>query len=54
LHAYDELRHRLPDCTPVLLPGGEHFSPLEQPELLLEHLTGFLGRETRAVEEKSA
>jgi len=24
------------------LPGGEHFGPLEQPELLTEHILGFL------------
>jgi hypothetical protein len=26
----------------VLLPGGEHFGPLEQPELLTEHIQQFL------------
>jgi hypothetical protein len=27
----------------VLLPGGEHFGPLEQPELLIEHIRRFCG-----------
>jgi hypothetical protein len=27
----------------VLLPGGEHFGPLEQPELLTEEIRRFCG-----------
>ena len=44
LKAYETLRDRLVDCTSLLLPstGIKHFSPLEQPELLLEHFRDFL------------
>jgi hypothetical protein len=31
----------LPNATPVLLPGGEHFGPLEQPEQLVEQIRAF-------------
>jgi pimeloyl-ACP methyl ester carboxylesterase len=43
LGSYRFLSANLPDCTPVLLPGGEHFGPLEQPDLLVEHIQRFLG-----------
>jgi pimeloyl-ACP methyl ester carboxylesterase len=33
----------LPNSELVLLPGGEHFGPLEQPEVLTQHLFDFLG-----------
>jgi len=36
------LRDALPDCRSVLLPKGEHFGPLEQPELLVELIRDFL------------
>jgi pimeloyl-ACP methyl ester carboxylesterase len=39
ISSYDFLHRALPNCKPVLLPGGE---PLEQPELLSEHLMQFL------------
>jgi pimeloyl-ACP methyl ester carboxylesterase len=42
ISSYEFLRTALPDCKPVLLPGGEHFGPLEQPELLTEHILQFL------------
>ncbi|MES1258871.1 MAG: alpha/beta hydrolase, partial [Acidobacteriota bacterium] len=42
LSTYEILRRQLPRCTPLLLPGGEHFGPLEQPDLLISHLTRFL------------
>jgi pimeloyl-ACP methyl ester carboxylesterase len=42
ISSYDFLHQALPNCTPVLLPGGEHFGPLEQPELLTEHIQQFL------------
>jgi pimeloyl-ACP methyl ester carboxylesterase len=44
LKSYEMLRDHLPDCIPVLLPstGIKHFSPLEQPELLAEHIRDFL------------
>jgi pimeloyl-ACP methyl ester carboxylesterase len=43
LGSYEHLRRTLPSVTPVLLPGGEHFGPLEQPELLVEHIRRFCG-----------
>ena len=42
ISSYDYLHKALPNCKPVLLPGGEHFGPLEQPELLTQHIQGFL------------
>ena len=42
LSTFEVLRELLPNCSPVLLPGGEHFGPLEQPELLTEHIMNFL------------
>jgi len=43
LGTYQALRDLLINCTPVLLPASKyrHFSPLEQPELLLEHIRSF-------------
>jgi pimeloyl-ACP methyl ester carboxylesterase len=43
LGSYDFLRATLPNCQPVLLPGGEHFGPLEQPDELCGLIRGFLG-----------
>jgi pimeloyl-ACP methyl ester carboxylesterase len=48
LSSFEVLREELPNCYPVLLPGGEHFGPLEQPELLTEAIVEFLGRADRA------
>jgi pimeloyl-ACP methyl ester carboxylesterase len=44
LKAYETLCDCLVDCTPILIPnsGIKHFSPAEQPELLLERIRGFL------------
>ena len=42
ISSYEYLHKALPNCKPVLLPGGEHFGPLEQPELLTEHIQKFL------------
>jgi pimeloyl-ACP methyl ester carboxylesterase len=42
ISAYRFLRDALPNCKPVLLPGGEHFGPLEQPELLIQLIQDFL------------
>jgi len=42
ISSYEFLHKALPNCKSVLLPGGEHFGPLEQPELLTEHMTQFL------------
>jgi len=44
ISSYDVLHETLPNCRPVLLPGGEHFGPLEQPELLTGHIQDFLKR----------
>jgi len=41
--SYHFLKSALPNCTPVLLPGGEHFGPLETPELLTQHIVDFVG-----------
>lgn len=38
----EPVRSGLPNCELVLLPGGEHFGPLEQPELLTQHIFDFL------------
>jgi pimeloyl-ACP methyl ester carboxylesterase len=43
ISSYEYLHTALPNCKPVLLPGGEHFGPLEQPELLVRHIQEFLG-----------
>src|SRR5204862_7933844 len=42
ISSYDYIHKALPNCQPVLLPGGEHFGPLEQPELLTRHILDFL------------
>jgi pimeloyl-ACP methyl ester carboxylesterase len=42
ISSYEYLLQALPNCKPVLLPGGEHFGPLEQPELLTQHILQFL------------
>jgi pimeloyl-ACP methyl ester carboxylesterase len=47
LSSYDTLHKVLPNCESILLPGGEHFGPLEQPELLTQHMLEFLEPETR-------
>lgn len=41
--SYHFLKTALPNCTPVLLRGGEHFGPLETPELLTQHIIDFVG-----------
>jgi pimeloyl-ACP methyl ester carboxylesterase len=46
LSSYEILHKELPNCEPILLPGGEHFGPLEQPELLTQHMLEFLAEET--------
>jgi len=42
LSSYHHLHKVLPNCKSVLLPGGEHFGPLEQPELLTENILKFI------------
>lgn len=41
LGSYHTIKSLLPNCTPLLLPGGEHFGPLEQPDLLIRHISEF-------------
>jgi pimeloyl-ACP methyl ester carboxylesterase len=42
--AFETVQDRLPRCTPAVLPGGKlkHFTGLEHPELILEHMKAFL------------
>jgi len=42
LLSWEPIKERLPNCQSVLLPGGEHFGPLEMPELLTETTLKFL------------
>ena len=42
LGSWEPIKNRLPNCQSVLLPGGEHFGPLELPELLTETTLKFL------------
>jgi pimeloyl-ACP methyl ester carboxylesterase len=42
LQSWEPIKSRLPNCQSVLLPGGEHFGPLELPELLTETTLKFL------------
>ena len=44
LGVYRELRDLLTNCTSVLLPPSDHrhFSPLEDPELVVEYIQRFL------------
>jgi pimeloyl-ACP methyl ester carboxylesterase len=49
----DFVHKGLPNCRLVLLPGGEHFGPLEQPELLTGHIFAFLGPSTPPSAERS-
>lgn len=55
LGSYEFLRNALPDVTPVILPGGEHFGPLEQPDRLAQEVLAFLdpAAEGFRAEEKS-
>jgi hypothetical protein len=43
LNALDELRDRISQLAVAVLPGGKvkHFTGLEHPELILEHLKAF-------------
>ncbi len=42
LVTFDYLKEHLPRCRTVLIPDGEHYGPLEQPDLHADHLTRFL------------
>jgi pimeloyl-ACP methyl ester carboxylesterase len=56
LGSFSFLSQQLPNCTSVLLPGGEHFGPLEQPDLLVGHIREFLqtGAARRTAREPAA
>jgi pimeloyl-ACP methyl ester carboxylesterase len=43
LNAFEELRDRMPRLASAVLPGGKirHFTGLEHPELILEHMKAF-------------
>lgn len=41
LSTFEFLRRTLRNCRSIVLPGGEHFGPLEQPDLLVRHMTEF-------------
>jgi pimeloyl-ACP methyl ester carboxylesterase len=42
LVTYEYLKEHLRHCRTVLIPDGEHYGPLEQPDLHAEHLREFL------------
>jgi pimeloyl-ACP methyl ester carboxylesterase len=42
LGSYDVLKVTLPNCTPVLVPGGEHFGPLERAVDMVQLIREFL------------
>jgi len=42
LSSWEPIKKRLPNAHSVLLPGGEHFGPLEMPELLTQTTLRFL------------
>jgi len=42
LGTYEMLRRVLPNCKTVLLENCGHFGPLEQPEMLVDHMRSFL------------
>ena len=41
LITYEYMRDHLPNCKTVLLTGGDHYGPLEHPEMIIEHLKAF-------------
>lgn len=57
LETHDVLAAEIPNVESALLPESElrHFSPLEQPEFIVEHTKEFLGREraSEAVAEEA-
>jgi pimeloyl-ACP methyl ester carboxylesterase len=52
LATHDYLNEHLPNATSLILPRTEwgHFGPLEQPELVAEHIVAALGQRELAVE----
>jgi pimeloyl-ACP methyl ester carboxylesterase len=53
LNALDELRDRMPQLEVALLPGGKvrHFTGLEHPELILQHMKEFWATSLTSREE---
>lgn len=51
LVTYEYFRDNVPNVSTVLLPDGDHYGPLEHPELVVEHLRSFFlpGGGTEAV-----
>jgi pimeloyl-ACP methyl ester carboxylesterase len=41
LITYEYLRDNIPNCKTVLIPGGDHYGPLEHPETIVDHLRTF-------------
>lgn len=39
---YEYLRDNVKNCRAVLLPDSDHYGPLENPELIIEHLKDYL------------
>jgi pimeloyl-ACP methyl ester carboxylesterase len=54
MHSYELLVDLLTNCEPILLPPSEHghFSPLEQPDLLVERIESFYPAEHPAISRK--
>jgi pimeloyl-ACP methyl ester carboxylesterase len=48
---YDYLREHVPNCTAKLLPDGDHYGPLEHPEMVVQELRAFLGSEAQPQEQ---
>ncbi len=42
LITYNYLRDSVPNCKTVLIPGNDHYGPLENPETFVGHLRDFL------------
>lgn len=42
LITYEYLRDNVPNCTTLLIPDGDHYGPLEHPEMIVDHLKRFL------------
>lgn len=43
LVTYEYLRDNVTNCSTLLLPGTDHYGPLDHPEIVVEHLRSFLG-----------
>jgi len=39
---FEYLRDNVPNCRALLLPDSDHYGPLENPELIVEHLKNYL------------